>query len=145
MNKWNKMSDRKTLENEVKSLIYTIYESKKNKDIQFLNRIYRNKEKFSKYNEYAPLRRLNRDEALLHDELYISNISDYSYEIKNLRIDIHDNIAIATFYIQHNGIFVNNYNFTGKQIQNRTRSTMIFERYKVEWFVIHEHNSILEQ
>ena len=46
------MSDRKTLENEVKSLIYTIYESKKNKDIQFLNRIYRNKEKFSKYNEY---------------------------------------------------------------------------------------------
>lgn len=139
------MSDRKTLENEVKSLIYTIYESKKNKDIQFLNRIYRNKEKFSKYNEYAPLRRLNRDEALLHDELYISNISDYSYDIKNLRIDIHDNIAIATFYIQHNGIFVNNYNFTGKQIQNRTRSTMIFERYKVEWFVIHEHNSRLEQ
>ena len=139
------MSDRKTLENEVKSLIYTIYESKKNKDIQFLNRIYRNKEKFSKYNEYAPLRRLNRDEALLHDELYISNISDYSYEIKNLRIDIHDNIAIATFYIQHNGIFVNNHNFTGKQIQNRTRSTMIFERYKVEWFVIHEHNSRLEQ
>ena len=139
------MSDIKTLENEVKSLIYTIYESKKNKDIQFLNRIYRNKEKFSKYNEYAPLRRLNRDEALLHDELYISNISDYSYEIKNLRIEINDKIAIATFYIQHNGIFVNNYNFTGKQIQNRTRSTMIFEKDKVEWFLIHEHSSRLEQ
>ncbi len=139
------MSDIKTLENEVKSLIYTIYESKKNKDIQFLNRIYSNKEKFSKYNEYAPLRRLNRDEALLHDELYISNISDYSYEIKNLRIEINNNIAIATFYIQHNGIFVNNYNFTGKQIQNRTRSTMIFEKNKVEWFLIHEHSSRLEQ
>ena len=139
------MSDIKTLENEVKSLIYTIYESKKNKDIQFLNRIYSNKEKFSKYNEYAPLRRLNRDEALLHDELYISNISDYSYEIKNLRIEINNNIAIATFYIQHNGIFVNNYNFTGKQIQNRTKSTMIFEKNKVEWFLIHEHSSRLEQ
>ena len=43
------MINIKTLENEVKSLIYTIYEAKKNKDIQFLNRIYRNKEKFSKY------------------------------------------------------------------------------------------------
>ena len=100
---------------------------------------------FSKYNEYAPLRRLNRDDALLHDELYISNISNYSYEIKNLRIEINDNIAIATFYIQHNGIFVNNYNFTGKQIQNRTRSTMIFEKDKAKWFLIHEHSSRLEQ
>ena len=36
MKKWNKMINIKTLENEVKSLIYTIYEAKKIKIYNFL-------------------------------------------------------------------------------------------------------------
>ena len=132
---------KKNSKEQVKSLIYSICEAGKNRDFAFLSRIHSDNEKYSKFNDNLPLRRLSSKEASMHEEVALANITDYSYDIESLKIDIFGDIAVTTFYLKYSGMFVNNYTFEGKPIETKSRVTMVFEKRDSGWLIVHEHRS----
>ena len=135
------LSEEKNAESQVKGLIYSIFEAGKNKDFAFLNRVHAGDKGFSKFDDNPPFRRQDSNETAMFEEAALVNISDYAYDIEDLKIDIFDNIAITTFYLSYTGIFVNNYTFEGRNVAARSRVTMVLHKRERGWVIVHEHRS----
>jgi ketosteroid isomerase-like protein len=125
----------------VEEAIYAFFEAGKNKDLSSLGSFHSSREKFTKFDENPPYTRQSSDEAYVHEQAAFANISDYSYKIEDLRIDLENNVAVATFYLTYGGIFVNDYTFEGSPISSKVRATMVLSMNKGKWLIVHEHFS----
>jgi ketosteroid isomerase-like protein len=85
--------------------------------------------------------RMDFNDACMHEELYFASVSDYDFKIEDLRVDIFDDTAIATFLIEHTGILVDDYSFTGRTMSVKSRATMVVHKKGSEWLIVHEHFS----
>ena len=138
------MSDSKTLEQsrkEISELIHAFFEAGKNKDLTSLGDFHAAPVTFTKFDENPPYTRQNSDEAFVHEQAAFANISDYSYQLDDLRIDLLGDAAVATFYLTYKGIFVNDYSFEGSPVGSRSRVTMVLVRTSRGWRMTHEHFS----
>ncbi len=126
---------------EVEEVVRAFYEAGKNKDLTALADFHASRESFTKFDENPPYTRQNSDEAFVHEQAAFANISDYSYSIDELRIDLFDQTAVATFYLTYKGIFVNDYSFEGSPVGSRARVTMVLSRTGRGWRIAHEHLS----
>ncbi len=129
---------------DVASLITSYFEVGKSKDITSLSRFFAPSQHFSKFDESPPFTRQNADDAFMYEQARFANISDYEYKIDDLRIDVIGFIAIATFYLNYKGVFVNDYSFEGSTVSGRSRVTMVIGKFGDEWKIIHEHVSRFE-
>ncbi len=82
---------------QVEALIFAFFEAGKNKDLSSLAGFHTSRDLFSKFDENPPYTRQNSDEAFVHEQAAFANISDYSYEIQDLRVDTVGSVAVATF------------------------------------------------
>ena len=122
-------------------MIYAFFEAGKNKDLSSLSDFHSSRETFTKFDENPPYTRQNSDEAFVYEQAAFANISDYSYEIESLRIDLEGTTAVATFYLKYKGMFVNDYSFEGSPVNSRDRVTMVLSKTERGWRIMHEHFS----
>ena len=129
---------------EVAALITSYFEVGKSKDITTLSGFFASTQYFSKFDESPPFTRQDSDDAFMYEQARFANISDYEYKIEDLRIDVIGFIAIATFYLNYKGVFVNDYSFEGSTVGGRSRVTMVIGKFGDEWKIVHEHISRFE-
>jgi ketosteroid isomerase-like protein len=127
--------------NDVSAVIFGFFEAGKNKDLGALGTFHSSRDSFTKFDENPPYTRQNSEEAFVYEQAAFANISDYSYQIEELRIDLIGDAAVATFYLSFKGMFVNDYSFEGSPVTSRTRVTMVLARTPKGWKIAHEHFS----
>ena len=126
---------------DVAALITSYFDVGKTKDITTLSRFFAPSQYFSKFDESPPYTRQNSEDAFVYEQARFANISDYEYKIDDLRIDVIGFIAIASFYLDFKGVFVNDYSFEGSTVAGRSRVTMVVGKFGDEWKIVHEHVS----
>jgi ketosteroid isomerase-like protein len=124
-------------------MITAYFDIGKTKDITTLPHFFAPSQYFSKFDESPPYTRQNSEEAFMYEQARFANISDYQYRIEELRIDVIGFIAIATFYLEFKGVFVNDYSFEGSTVSGRSRMTMVIGKFADEWKIVHHHASRL--
>jgi len=130
---------------DVEAVIRAFFEAGKNKDLTSLADFHSSRDQFTKFDENPPYTRQNSDEAFVYEQAAFANISDYSYSIDGLRIDLLGDVAVATFYLSYSGMFVNDYSFEGSPVRAKTRATMVLARSPRGWKMVHEHLSRLPE
>jgi ketosteroid isomerase-like protein len=126
---------------EVASVIFAFFEAGKNKDLPSLGSFHSAPASFSKFDENPPYTRQSSEEAFVYEQTAFANISDYTYQIDELRIDFIGEVAVCTFYLTYKGMFVNDYSFEGSPVGSRSRVTMVLAKTKDGWKIAHEHLS----
>lgn len=125
----------------VEAVIVAFFEAGKNKDLPRLSGFHASADRFTKFDESPPYTRQNSEEAFVHEQAAFANISDYDYKMDNLRVDLFEDVAVATFYLTYKGMFVNDYSFEGSPVGSRARVTMVLARTPGGWKIAHEHLS----
>ena len=126
---------------DVEALVRAFFDAGKNKDLAALAGLHAPRGLFTKFDESPPYTRQNSDEAFMYEQAAFANISDYEYSIDELRIDLLGDVAIATFYLNYSGMFVNDYSFEGSPVRARTRVSMVASRTPAGRKIVHEHMS----
>jgi ketosteroid isomerase-like protein len=126
---------------EVAAMITAYFEIGKSKDITSLSAFFAPAQYFSKFDESRPYTRQDSDDAFMYEQARFANISDYEYKIDDLRIDVVGFIAVATFYLDYKGVFVNDYSFEGSTVGGRSRVTMVVGKFGDSWKIVHQHAS----
>jgi ketosteroid isomerase-like protein len=125
----------------IQRAVYKAFEIGKSKDLQSIQHIHYNDKRFSKFGDTPPYMRMDYSEACMHEELYFASVSDYNFKIEELKVDIFGDVGIATFLIEHTGMLVDDYSFTGRTMTVKSRATMVFQKKNSQWLIIHEHFS----
>jgi hypothetical protein len=104
--------------NTIKKIVYELFEVGKKKDLEKGKLLHFYDNRFTKFSEGPPYRRLSITEALHEEQQFFSKTSSYDFEIEDLQIDTFSNcnVAIATFILHESGqviIFSNNSNKDG--------------------------------
>jgi len=126
---------------DVADVISAYFEAGKDKDLAALPRFYASSSSFTKFDDSPPYTRQNSEQAFVHEQAAFANISDYTYQIDDLRIDLFGETAVSTFYLTYGGIFVNDYSFEGSPVGSRVRVTMVLLKTTDGWKIAHEHLS----
>jgi ketosteroid isomerase-like protein len=130
---------------EVAALITAYFEVGKSKDLTNLSRFFAPPQYFTKFDESPPYTRQDSDDAFMYEQARFANISDYEYKIDDLRIDVVGFMAVATFYLEYKGVFVNDYSFEGSTVGGRSRVTMVVGKFGDQWRIVHHHASRFEE
>jgi ketosteroid isomerase-like protein len=126
---------------DIEHIIRGFFEAGKNKDLTSIADYHSSVELFTKFDENPPYTRQNSDDAFVHEQAAFANISDYNYQIDDLRVDLVGDVGIATFYLTYTGMFVNDYSFEGSPVSSKARTTMVLVRTPKGWRIAHEHIS----
>jgi len=126
---------------DVSAVVFAYFEAGKNKDLPALARLHAAPQSFTKFDENPPYTRQNSEEAFVYEQAAFANISDYTYQIDELRIDLLGEAAVCTFYLTYKGMFVNDYSFEGSPVGSKVRVTMVLTRTTNGWKIAHEHLS----
>jgi len=94
--------------------------------------------RFSAYSDVPPfdLKDFSTTSAL--EQLRFVSISDYDFDLKNLRIDSFENFSVVTFTVKQSGMIVDNYSFRGQHFTMDSRATFVLAKYQ-KWKIIHIH------
>lgn len=119
---------------EIRDAIYGIKADIESANIQGLQDIHLLSEKFTKFGprnfERQGVESTNQSEAA-----FFSSISEASYQIKDLKIDVFGDVGIATYYPEVS--FLRD----GEPVQSTGRQTLVFLRTDAGWKLIHEHGT----
>ena len=131
------------LKQQAKNAVYRHFDAAKTRDFGPLATMHFSEgELFSKFDYSAPFKKQDYPQAVMHEEVAYSNITDFNYKIEDLRIDLPTReVAIATFHLETGGLFVNDYRFEGSPARTNLRATMVFLWREDHWMIIHEHFS----
>jgi len=134
---------KEQLRRQVKNAIYRVFDAAKSRDFGILAAMhYPSDELYSKFDYSSPYKRQTFSQALMHEEVAYSNITDFNYKIDELRIDlVTQEVAIATFHLETGGLFVNDYRFEGSPARAKLRASMVFLWKDDQWLIVHEHFS----
>ena len=122
------------IQDQIREVINTIVKDAEEANIEGLKVAHLESEKFSKF---GPRKFERQDVASTNktEEAFFSSISDYKQEIRDLKIDVFDDIAIATYYPHVS--FVQN----GEEKTGIGRQTFVFLRTDEGWKLVHEHGT----
>jgi hypothetical protein len=123
---------------DILDLITTFFNSGRTKNLAPLSVIQLDDPRFSSYSDVPPLDLKDYATTMALEQLRFVSISDYEFEIQNLRIDLFENFAIATFTIKQTGVIIDNYSFRGQQLSMESRGTFVMVKYS-KWKIVHLH------
>ena len=127
-------------EKEVIKVIESFFDVGKTKNFSILRDIQLNDSIFSSFSDVPPYDLKDYSTTIVLEELRFASISDYDYEIKNIKVTILENTAILTCKLMQNGMLVDNKSFTGQHIIIDGRATFVLLKRK-NWKIIHYHLS----
>ena len=127
-------------EKEVINVIENFFDVGKTKKFSVLRDIQLNDSMFSSFSDVPPYSLKDYSTTIALEELRFASISDYNYELKNIKVTILENTAILTCEFIQNGMLVDNKAFTGEYIVINGRATFVLLK-KENWKIIHYHLS----
>ncbi len=125
---------------EIIDIITTFFNAGETKNLAPLSAIQLEDSRFSSYSEVPPFDLKDYATTIALQQLRFVSISDYAYEIKNVRVDIFDNCAVATFTVKQTGMIVDSYSFRGQHLSMETRGTFVLVKQQ-KWKIVHVHLS----
>ncbi len=128
---------------EIIKIIETLFEAGVTKDFSQLKDIHLDEPKFSSFSDLPPYDLKDYKTTIELEELKFISISDYSYEIKNLKISIFGDAAIVAMELIQQGMLVDNKAFTGEHIKIKGRATFVLVKQPT-WKIAHIHLSKIE-
>ena len=123
---------------EVLKVIQTFFETGKTKDFSVLGNIQLDSPEFSSFSDVPPYGFKSYSDSLVLEELKFASISDYDYEIKNVKISIFGSTGVVTFVLNQKGMLIDNKAFTGQHITINGRATFVVIK-EGTWKIIHYH------
>ena len=129
---------------EIIKVIETLFEAGVTKDLTQLRNIHLDDPKFSSFSDLPPYDLKDYQTTIELEELKFISISDYSYEIKNLKISIFENAAIVAMELIQQGMLVDNKAFTGEHMKIKGRATFVLVKQPT-WKIAHIHLSKIER
>ena len=123
---------------QIVKVIQTFFEIGKTKDFSMLGNIQVDSPEFSSFSDVPPYSLKGYAESIALEELRFASISDYDYEIKNVKISIFGNTGVVTFVLNQKGMLVDNKAFTGQHITINGRATFVLIKEDT-WKIIHYH------
>ena len=130
-------------EKEVIKVIESFFDVGKTKNFSVLRDIQLNDSIFSSFSDVPPYDLKDYSTTIVLEELRFASISDYDYEIKNIKVTILENTAILTCKLMQKGMLVDNKSFTGQHIIIDGRASFVLLKRK-NWKIIHYHFSIIK-
>ena len=127
-------------EKEVINVIENFFDVGKTKNFSVLRDIQLNDSMFSSFSDVPPYSLKDYSTTIALEELRFASISDYNYELKNIKVTILENTAILTCEFIQKGMLVDNKAFTGEYIVINGRATFVLLK-KENWKIIHYHLS----
>ncbi len=128
------MSDKE----EIIDVIMTFFNAGKTKNVAPLSVIQLDDPRFSAYSDVPPFDLKDFATTTALEQLRFVSISDYDYELKNIRVDLFENFAVATFTVRQSGMIVDNYSFRGQHMAMESRATFVMVKY-AKWKIVHLH------
>jgi len=127
-------TDTSKAEEELLTIIEQIWVDAVSGDLQALRDIHLNDPRFSKFGPRIPTRQdvTSTNES---ETEHFSMISNASFDIEDIKVDVFGDVAVTTFY--------NNYSFikNNSRVQGKGRVTLVFLNTEEGWKIIHEHSS----
>lgn len=123
---------------EILEIIGYFFDVGKTKNVAPLRAIQLSDPRFSSYSDVPPLDLKDFSTTIALQELRFISISDYDYEIKNPRVNVFDDSAVATFQIKQTGVLVDNYSFRGQHMSIESRATFVLVK-SPKWKIVHIH------
>ena len=123
---------------DILDIITTFFNAGKTKNVAPLSVIQLDDPRFSAYSDVPPFDLKDFATTTALEQLRFVSISDYDFELKNMRVDIFENFAIATFTVKQSGMIVDNYSFRGQHMAMESRATFVLGKY-VKWKIVHLH------
>jgi ketosteroid isomerase-like protein len=122
-----------TSEDDVKNAAVKRFEAIKNKDEAAIKALM--DPSYTKYDDWPPYQRQEGAQALENETSAFKVLSNYTYELRDFKANVIEDVAVATFIIHYQGTMRNQqFNFT-------SRVTMVFRKQDSTWKIIHEHLS----
>ena len=122
------------MEKELQQVVLKVWEDANSSNIPELRSAHLNSPKFSKFGPRIA-KRQDVEQTIKSETEHFLSIKEAKLVIEDLKIDIFDNVGIATFY--NNFSFIKN----DKRVQGKGRVTLAFLRTEEGWKIIHEHSS----
>ncbi len=123
---------------DILDIVTTFFNAGKTKNVAPLSVIQLDDPRFSAYSDVPPFDLKDFATTTALEQLRFVSISDYDFELKNMRVDIFENFAIATFNVKQSGMIVDNYSFRGQHMAMESRATFVLGKY-VKWKIVHLH------
>ena len=112
----------------------------KTKDFSILKDVQLNDSLFSSFSDVPPYDLKDFSTTIALEELRFASISDYDYEINNVKVSIFENVAVLACELIQKGMLVDNKAFTGEHIVINSRATFVLVK-KGDWKILHYHFS----
>ena len=125
---------------EIIKIIEMFFEAGKTKDFSHLKEIHLDSPKFSSFSDLPPYDLKDIKTTLELEELKFISITDYSYEVKNPKISIFEDAAVAAFELTQKGMLVDTKAYTGEHISIGGRATFVLVK-DPSWKIAHIHLS----
>lgn len=124
-------------EAEVKSTILRRLDALKNRDENAVKALV--DECYNKFDDWPPFKRQEAEESLRNEFGAFKVLSSYSYEIKDLKVEVFGDVAVATFHIRYQGDIRN------RRFDVVSRVTSVLRKREAGWKIVHEHFSRFPQ
>ena len=128
---------------EIIKIIETLFQSGITKDLTQLKDIHLNDPKFSSFSDLPPYDLKDYKNTIELEELRFISISDYTYEIKNLKISIFKDASIVALELIQKGMLIDNKAYTGEHMEIKGRATFVLVKQPT-WKIAHIHLSKIE-
>lgn len=120
---------------EIRSVLSTIYDDAMNANTEGLTAIHLQSTKFSKFGPRS-FERQTVEETNAEEASFFTSIADAEIELKEIKIDVFGDVAIATFYPHFT--FVRD----SQPVAGSSRQTLVFVKSPEGWKIIHEHGTL---
>lgn len=120
-------------EADVASVISERFDGMKNRDETVVRVIV--DEHYSKFDDWPPFGLQEAEEALKNEFGAFKVLSNYSYELKDFKVNVFENVAVATFHLHYQGEIRN------RRFDINSRVTSVLKRQDSGWRIVHEHFS----
>jgi len=116
----------------------TFFTAGRTKNVAPLSVIQLDDPRFSSYGDVPPFDLKDFATTTALEQLRFVSISDYDFELKNMRVDLFETFAVATFTVRQSGMIVDNYSFRGQHFTMESRATFVLIK-NLKWKIVHIH------
>jgi ketosteroid isomerase-like protein len=123
---------------ELRQVVQSIAEDVMAANIPGLQATHLDSDKFSKFGPRS-FERQNLTDANASEAAFFTSISDREYEVRDLKIDVFGDVAVATYYPRAS------FTRDGEKVEVDGRQTFVFVKIADTWKIAHEHGTIRQQ
>jgi ketosteroid isomerase-like protein len=120
---------------KIEKVIREAFDAAQKKEFDRLDAFHLYGPKFTKFDDWEPLTRLNAETAQKAERDAFTAISEFDYSINDFKADVFGAVAIATFTIDYS------MKMGEEAASAKARSSMVFVKDGDHWRITHEHFS----